>query len=494
MDVQGIINFVLTPWFLGIIGAVVALPIIWTVGRKWATHSIAKQVAKFQKILAQQQAQGASTTPTERSKTLGMNMRIANTHEFVSQLIGVQIAGANMLALAVSVASVVGAMISLVVQAYPEFWAVPLWLLAGVVGMGLAILIETITLSSLIRIRLANNSISEIEAECEKAYDDAVMKDQERYHTDRGYRKSIDKYHKDRTRRLTKELRGKRRFSSFFGFLGAFSSAAAGGLFYHVILAGLGDVMSIALGVIFALAVTGNFVMSELHRADQEKAIRESFKGGGLTLTAIKEETTRITMGGILEDAKAYLSSPEAKERIKDAFLDLLDKSLTDITESASAQLQISTSNQEDVSGVIDSEMTKVNEEDKASQNISVSTSKNDGTPPSKEVDKEEKSEPVSSSIKAGNTSDINSDKNEVEEERNTGPMNPVPSLSRQAPQDSVSGYEAVLKDYPKIADWLTDSDRRSVSVKEIMEATNHAKQKITWAIKNRQIIKTPRG
>ncbi|HET8846720.1 MAG TPA: hypothetical protein VFN35_34980 [Ktedonobacteraceae bacterium] len=95
-----------------------------------------------------------------------LNMGIAKTHRMTTQLVGIQLSGANLLALLVSAASVVAGTVSLVAQRYPFNW--PLLLAAGVIGLGLALLIEGLTLGSLIRIRLANRAIREIEVRLEQ--------------------------------------------------------------------------------------------------------------------------------------------------------------------------------------------------------------------------------------------------------------------------------------------------------------------------------------
>src|SRR5512143_2782897 len=91
---------------------------------------------------------------------LNFNMGIASIHEVTTQLIGMQLSGANILALAVSATSVVAGTVSIAVMFYPG--AVPLWIIAGLLGAGLAVLIEGLTLGALIRLRLANQKIRTI--------------------------------------------------------------------------------------------------------------------------------------------------------------------------------------------------------------------------------------------------------------------------------------------------------------------------------------------
>src|SRR5579883_2174999 len=96
----------------------------------------------------------------KRSRTV--NLWIARSHQLAGQIVGMQLSIANVLALVVSAASVVAGATLLAVQQFPTAW--PLWLAAAGIGTGLAFLIEGLTLSALIRMRVAGREIREIEA------------------------------------------------------------------------------------------------------------------------------------------------------------------------------------------------------------------------------------------------------------------------------------------------------------------------------------------
>src|SRR5204862_6678530 len=94
---------------------------------------------------------------------------IARSRQVATQLVGVQLSVANLLAIAVSAASVVAGTVTITMQRYPASW--PLWIVAGVIGAGLALLIEGMTLGALIRIRLASKKIKVIDERMEAERD-----------------------------------------------------------------------------------------------------------------------------------------------------------------------------------------------------------------------------------------------------------------------------------------------------------------------------------
>src|SRR5947209_8458250 len=98
------------------------------------------------------QPQGQQSHQRAKRRGINLNMAIAHAHEFATQLVGFQLAAANLLAVAVSATSIVAGTVTYAILNQPG--AYPLWIAAGAIGVGLAILIEGMTLSALIRIRL----------------------------------------------------------------------------------------------------------------------------------------------------------------------------------------------------------------------------------------------------------------------------------------------------------------------------------------------------
>ncbi len=274
---------------------------------------------------------------------LNLNMGIARTHRIATQFVGMQLSGANLLALAVSAGSVVAGTVTLAVQKYPGSW--PLWLAAGVIGIGLALLIEGLTLSSLIRIRLANRAIHAMEERLDREQQEQLARLALPDPTQPDYRQTMRQYRatarilqaeaRRKRRRATRQERKQRRFSLPFAAMGAIASAAAGGLFYHTILAGLGPLESLGLAVLFPLVVTGTFINSEIHKDAQEDAIKEGFGGGALTETAIREETKLQSALAVHQKVLSYLDKPEAEQDIEAGARSLVRDILRELRESS---------------------------------------------------------------------------------------------------------------------------------------------------------------
>ncbi len=254
-----------------------------------------------------------------QAKQSHLNMRIARAHELATQLVGIQLAAANLLALAISMASIVAGCVTYAVLNKPGAW--PFWLAAGGIGCGLALLIEGMTLGALIRIRLANKQIRAIVLQLEAERDQALAAG-----------KIVGRWKFWRRKRYaTRNYRKSRRSSIPLAVIGASASATAGGLFYHQMLASLGWYESIGVSALFALIVTGTFVSSELYKDLQEEAVREGFRGGSLSEEALREETYRQTNQAVAVEVSSYLTSQGAKDSIREAAGQLLGDVLSEL-------------------------------------------------------------------------------------------------------------------------------------------------------------------
>lgn len=277
----------------------------------------------------------------KKKALMNLNMGIAHAHEVATQLVGMQLSSANILALCVSALSVVAGTVSVAVMNYPQ--AYPLWVIAGVVGVGLALLIEGLTLGALIRIRLASKNIREINAKFDAARDEKLAKIPEPeldsnlkiYKASvRTYKAAIKLVEQDYRRKksnATREHRHNRTSSYPIAFFGALASACAGGLFYHTILSNLPVYESIGLSALFALVVTGTFVSSELFKEVQEQAIKEGFAGGSLAESAIKQETKRLAYQGVYNHSMTYLDTQEATQMIQEGFKVILQEVIREL-------------------------------------------------------------------------------------------------------------------------------------------------------------------
>ena len=257
---------------------------------------------------------------TFRNKNWNMNLGIAKSHQLAGQIVGMQLSIANVLALVVSAASVIAGATMLAVQQFPSGW--PLWLAAAGIGTGLAILIEGLTLSALIRIRVAGREIRKREALLSEerdahvkglAFPDPTHADypvlKKHYHD---VRKMIGRDYQRARWQQTRQARRDRRNSLLQATGGCIASMCGGGLFYHAILGGLGPIVSVLLSVVFTLAVTGTFISSEVFKDLQEQAIREAFANGNLAEGAMRQETRMQSLWAVYGQTRQFFQSPDA--------------------------------------------------------------------------------------------------------------------------------------------------------------------------------------
>lgn len=274
---------------------------------------------------------------SKKSRTV--NLWIARSHQLAGQIVGMQLSIANVLALVVSAASVVAGATLLAIQQFPTAW--PLWLAAGGIGTGLAFLIEGLTLSALIRIRVAGREIREREASLMKERNAhlkalafphptsaAYLELIKRYNT---ARKMIERDYWQACRQQTRLARRDRRNSFLQAGGGCIASMCAGGLFYHAILSNLGQVISIVLSAVFTLAVTGTFISSEVFKDLQEHAIREAFANGNLAESAMRQETRMQSLWAVYQQTSHFFQSSDAQRIIADGGKLLVTRILEDL-------------------------------------------------------------------------------------------------------------------------------------------------------------------
>lgn len=273
----------------------------------------------------------------------GMNMAIAGLHRFTIQLVALLLAIANLMALCLSALSVVAGVLTVTIMNFPTGYA--LWAVAGIIGPLLSLLIEQNTLNRLIRVRLMNREIAttknKMEASAETLLASVAIPDpnQQNYiQAMKQYRKTcatIEVDTRKRYKRATKEQRKTKRLALVMALAFAGASAFAGGLFYHVVLAGLGLLPDIAASIVFPLVVTGTFISTELNKDEQEATIREGFGGGALAETAIREETKLQAFKAVSSKAIAYLDKPEAERDIDAGTKILVQDILAQLNEEA---------------------------------------------------------------------------------------------------------------------------------------------------------------
>jgi len=278
-----------------------------------------------------------------RKHAPGMNMAIANMHRFTIQLVALMLAIANLMALCLSAISVVAGVVTVTILQFPGAYA--LWVVAFVIGPLLSLLVESGTLNRLIRVRLMDREIADTKSKMEASSEKLLASVQVPDPNQPNYRQSMKQYRKTcstievdtrkRYKRATRDQRKTKRLALIMAFACAGASAFAGGIFYHIILAGLGQIWDMAASVVFPLVVTGTFISTELNKDEQEATIREGFGGGALAETAIREETKLQAFKSVSSKALAYLDKPEAEQDINKGTRFLVQDILAELNEEA---------------------------------------------------------------------------------------------------------------------------------------------------------------
>lgn len=261
---------------------------------------------------------------------LGLNLLIARSHQVATQIVGVQLSIANLLAIAVSAASIVAGTVTLTIERYPDSW--PLWIVAGIIGAGLAILIEGMTLGALIRIRLASKKIKVIDETVEGERDQIDW-----FALDKSTRKGKEGELRWKRASATRQFRKMRLWSVPIVVVGSLASAVAGGMFYHTVLAGLGAWESIGVAALFPFVVTCTFISSELFKDTQEEAIKEGYSGGGLADAALREETRRLSFQAVHDGIMFHFNDDEIQDELKLGTLGMLKDIITDLRSTIAA-------------------------------------------------------------------------------------------------------------------------------------------------------------
>lgn len=271
----------------------------------------------------------------------GMNATIAFTHRTVSQIIGLEMSSANLLAVFLSVTcAVAGAFI----LAFNYYQSVFIPIVAAFAMLILTVLIENITLSSLKSIRMANAEIQKQDDDYYQSIHDqlnsqftekvqqlsnqqspqaltkAQVKDRQRAYKQEQYeQKALIKQKHDLVKQRTRRARRDRNASVPFAAVGICFSAVAGGLFWHQVLAGLDIRLNLAISTMFALAVSVTFILGELFKRVQDEAIKEAMGNNEMQQEMLKQQADDISMETMIETMHAVRIDPIAKQEMLEA-------------------------------------------------------------------------------------------------------------------------------------------------------------------------------
>ena len=183
------------------------------------------------------------------------NMTIAKLHKFSRKFVGWITAVGPVVALAVSILTIVVGVIIYATKIWPHAW--PYWVGAGVIGILFSLLVERLTLTQAAKVR----TIREKKEAIETAY--AELKDPTKT--------SLE--HKEREL----DEAGKGTFGAWgLMLLGAIVSTCASTLFWHYLLQALPDWQAWGFSTLFSAIVSFTLVSSELHRRLDNDVISSS--------------------------------------------------------------------------------------------------------------------------------------------------------------------------------------------------------------------------
>ncbi|OLD63472.1 MAG: hypothetical protein AUF65_02180 [Chloroflexi bacterium 13_1_20CM_50_12] len=464
------------------------------------TNTIAKQEKGRKNYMA-------TTRKSNNKSGIGLNMLIARSHQVATQLVSVQLAVANLLAIAVSAVSIVAGTGTITIERYPENWV--LASIAGVIGTGLAILIEGMTLGALIRIRLATQKIRVIDEGIE-----AERNEMDWSILDKGARKAKEHELRRKRAHATKRLRKMRFWSCPIVLVGSVSSAVAGGLFYHFILAGLGTWESLGVAALFPFIVTCTFISSELFRDIQEEAIKEGYTGGGLADAALREETRRLSFQAVHDGILHHFHDTEIQDELKLGTLAMLKDIIIDLRQTVSGSIAAAKEGTIEagtalLSGPRNEEETTVSPTQKPDQNASspsvLTVSQSSDTSFEQEA-QNELHNPDQSAISSSRYLDVLTTNTSSDESSETEAQNVASEERKNDPASTSAGegdtgiiplnkelLEVVLR-YPKVeTSWLAKG-KKSATIEEIMQVTGQSKRRLNRAplqrsSRNRELI-----
>jgi len=468
------------------------------------TNTIAKQEKGRKNYMA-------TTRKSNNKSGIGLNMLIARSHQVATQLVSVQLAVANLLAIAVSAVSIVAGTVTITIERYPGNWV--LASIAGVIGTGLAILIEGMTLGALIRIRLATQKIRVIDEGIE-----AERNEMDWSILDKGARKAKEHELRRKRAHATKRLRKMRFWSCPIVLVGSVSSAVAGGLFYHFILAGLGTWESLGVAALFPFIVTCTFISSELFRDIQEEAIKEGYTGGGLADAALREETRRLSFQAVHDGILHHFHDTEIQDELKLGTLAMLKDIIIDLRQTVSGSIAAAKEGTIEagtalLSGPRNEEETTVSPTQKPDQNASSTTSSPRVLTVSQSSDtsfeqeaQNELHNPDQSAISSSRYPDVLMTDTSSDESSETEAQNVASEERKNDPASTSAGegdtgiiplnkelLEVVLR-YPKVeTSWLAKG-KKSATIEEIMQVTGQSKRRLNRAplqrsSRNRELI-----
>src|SRR5437667_1609196 len=330
----------------GFLFLLVKYGIAWLIGDKQTVPAQAP---------AQQQAQ-----PSPRRTLAGLSWIIATTHRSASQLIGLVMSSASLIAI---ILSVICAVAGITIISYQKFNSLFFSGVAALSTLILATLIESISINALKNIRLSNEAI----AQAEQAHYEQIVKQMEESFSEdttqfaqvnhqtlskeemesmkraanlkQQARRQFEKKRHSLMRQQTRSARRTRNSSIPLAVAGVLFSATSGGLFWHTVLASLDSWLNIAIGTMFALVVSVTFVQSELLKRIKDDAIKEALQSGEKQSTMLRQQSEEMVLEMVVDSMAVTKEDPNTLQEMGDTIKGELKTAIRMLTAQTTSRL-----------------------------------------------------------------------------------------------------------------------------------------------------------
>lgn len=200
-------------------------------------------------------------------------VEVADSHRRQQLLLGYCIAKGSYLALIVNTIVVPVGLVVLGVQLTGTVWSL-LSVVLAVIGCVVAILGDTMTLSSAARVRKTHDAMRALEAKYDQLLEDEMTE-------------ALKKRKRRDMNRLRKAHSSNEVSLIFFILV----SAGLGDIFWHWCLQGLhNEILSWAFSIVFSLLVSGTMCASQLYKSDNDQLIGESIEASNFMALALKKD------------------------------------------------------------------------------------------------------------------------------------------------------------------------------------------------------------
>ncbi len=263
-----------------------------------------------------------------KKKGAGLNVVIAQTHRLGGQLTSLQMTSGNLLAVGLSACQITGGVTWLLVLGKMAWYVIPF---IGILTMGLAIVIERLSLGGLSIVRGASRQLNELEEQHHM-----MLLHENRSATE------IETYEYNRR---SKKLKKSRAWSIPIIILGVIISGCLGDVMWHEVFASTGPVVSVLLSLCCAVPISLTFVFSEIYKDLSDDTLKETISDDSIQQAVLEGAERDIQVSLAMEAFTNVRSDPkkhaEAIAKIEGGLLQRLEAFATRASLSETEQAAV---------------------------------------------------------------------------------------------------------------------------------------------------------